>query len=77
MIKLIYFREISRTQGVSTTDLVGRMLLMTRNHFQKGDSEYEVGKDGKWIDLMEFIVFLVALYQYAFLLRIFIFNYIM
>lgn len=44
---LIFFREIQRTQGVSTTDLVGRMLLMTRNHFQKGESEYSVGKDGK------------------------------
>lgn len=26
------YREIERTQGVSTTDLVGRMLLMTRGH---------------------------------------------
>lgn len=39
------YREIQRTQGVSTTDLVGRMLLMTRNHFQQGESEYSVGKD--------------------------------
>ena len=43
----LFFREIQRTQGVSTTDLVGRMLLMTRNHFQQGESEYSVGKDGK------------------------------
>jgi hypothetical protein len=42
-----YFREVQRTQGISTTDLVGRMLLMTKNHFQKGDSEYSVAKDGK------------------------------
>lgn len=42
-----YFREVQRTQGISTTDLVGRMLLMTKNHFQKGDTEYSVAKDGK------------------------------
>lgn len=43
------FREVQRTQGVSTTDLVGRMLLMTKNHFQKGDAEYDVAKDGKFL----------------------------
>lgn len=26
------YRECRRTQGVSTTDLVGRMLLMTKSH---------------------------------------------
>ncbi|XP_065898520.1 ethanolamine-phosphate cytidylyltransferase-like isoform X2 [Dysidea avara] len=26
------YREVSRTQGISTTDLVGRMLLMTKQH---------------------------------------------
>lgn len=51
--KKISFREVQRTQGVSTTDLVGRMLLMTKNHFQKGDTEYSVEKDGK--DRMEFM----------------------
>jgi len=40
------YKEVQRTQGVSTTDLVGRMLLMTKNHFQKGDKEYSVAKDG-------------------------------
>ncbi|KAL1517304.1 hypothetical protein ABEB36_001085 [Hypothenemus hampei] len=29
------YREVKRTQGVSTTDLVGRMLLLTRNHFRQ------------------------------------------
>ena len=29
---LCFFRECKRTQGVSTTDLVGRMLLMTKAH---------------------------------------------
>lgn len=27
-------REVNRTAGVSTTDLVGRMLLLTREHFK-------------------------------------------
>lgn len=40
------YKEVSRTQGVSTTDLVGRMLLMTKNHFKQGEHEYAVGKDG-------------------------------
>ncbi|CAO1300742.1 unnamed protein product [Diamesa serratosioi] len=40
------YKEVQRTQGVSTTDLVGRMLLMTKNHFRKGASEYSVDKDG-------------------------------
>ncbi|KAG0170341.1 Ethanolamine-phosphate cytidylyltransferase [Apophysomyces sp. BC1034] len=30
------YRECKRTQGVSTTELVGRMLLMTRDHHQDG-----------------------------------------
>ena len=37
------YKEVERTQGVSTTDLVGRMLLMTKSHQLKGDKEYEVG----------------------------------
>lgn len=36
------YRECKRTQGVSTTDMVGRMLLMTRNHFKVGNEEYSV-----------------------------------
>ncbi len=36
------YRECERTQGVSTTDLVGRMLLLTREHQQRGDDEYRV-----------------------------------
>ncbi|XP_039755721.1 ethanolamine-phosphate cytidylyltransferase isoform X3 [Pararge aegeria] len=35
------YKEVMRTAGVSTTDLVGRMLLLTREHF-KGDKEYTV-----------------------------------
>lgn len=42
----MYTREVQRTAGVSTTDLVGRMLLMTRQHFRQGEQEYEVGREG-------------------------------
>ncbi|KAK2714106.1 hypothetical protein QYM36_008636 [Artemia franciscana] len=34
--------ECQRTQGVSTTDLVGRMLLLTKTHLQRGPNEYTV-----------------------------------
>jgi len=43
--RLDYFREVQRTAGVSTTDLVGRMLLMTRQHFRQGDNEYSVDRE--------------------------------
>jgi len=33
------YRECSRTAGVSTTDLVGRMLLLTKTHHQSGSEE--------------------------------------
>ncbi|CAG9088273.1 unnamed protein product [Plutella xylostella] len=36
------YKEVPRTAGVSTTDLVGRMLLLTREHFKRGDKEYTV-----------------------------------
>lgn len=40
-------REVSRTEGISTTDLVGRMLLLTKNHFRQGEKEYAIEKEGK------------------------------
>jgi ethanolamine-phosphate cytidylyltransferase len=33
------FRTIPRTEGVSTTDIVGRMLLMTKEHHYQGNVE--------------------------------------
>lgn len=45
IINCFIFREVQRTAGVSTTDLVGRMLLMTRQHFRRGDLEYKVEHD--------------------------------
>lgn len=39
------YKECKRTEGVSTTDLVGRMLLMTKQHQQMGEAEYRVGRE--------------------------------
>jgi hypothetical protein len=36
------YRECERTQGISATDLIGRMLLMSKEHQQRGQHEYEV-----------------------------------
>jgi len=36
------YKECKRTQGVSTTNLVGRMLLLSKEHLQRGDQEYQV-----------------------------------
>lgn len=47
------YREVPRTQGVSTTDLVGRMLLMTKTHFNQENNEYNVDKKGE-INSLEF-----------------------
>lgn len=41
------YKEVPRTAGISTTDLVGRMLLMTRNHFRQGTQEYLIEKEGE------------------------------
>ncbi|GAB6025914.1 Ethanolamine-phosphate cytidylyltransferase [Chamberlinius hualienensis] len=38
------YKEVDRTQGISTTDLVGRMLLMTKQHMMMGEKEYGVDK---------------------------------
>lgn len=45
------YKEVSRTAGISTTDLVGRMLLMTRNHFRQGTQEYSIEKEGMFVSL--------------------------
>ncbi|XP_050546699.1 ethanolamine-phosphate cytidylyltransferase [Daktulosphaira vitifoliae] len=39
------YKEVKRTEGISTTDVVGRMLLMTRQHFYRGEKEYEIEKE--------------------------------
>ncbi|KAM7353600.1 phosphoethanolamine cytidylyltransferase isoform 3-T3 [Cochliomyia hominivorax] len=44
------YKEVKRTAGVSTTDLVGRMLLLTKNHFHQGSAEYAIEKEDKIID---------------------------
>jgi ethanolamine-phosphate cytidylyltransferase len=38
------YKECNRTQGVSTTNLVGRMLMLTKDHLQRGDKEYAVDR---------------------------------
>ncbi|PGH21587.1 hypothetical protein AJ80_03020 [Polytolypa hystricis UAMH7299] len=40
------FLVVKRTPGISTTDLVGRMLLCTRNHFIKSFSGFLAGEEG-------------------------------
>ncbi|KAK4867314.1 hypothetical protein LT330_000824 [Penicillium expansum] len=40
------FRVVKRTPGISTTDLVGRMLLCTRNHFVKSVKGTLAGLEG-------------------------------
>ncbi|PWY63718.1 hypothetical protein BO70DRAFT_325738 [Aspergillus heteromorphus CBS 117.55] len=40
------FRVVKRTPGISTTDLVGRMLLCTKNHFVKSALRTLTGEEG-------------------------------
>jgi len=39
------FKTIKRTEGVSTTDIVGRMLLMTKDHFRNPTADAMVAGD--------------------------------
>ena len=38
------YQECERTQGISATDLIGRMLLMSKEHLQRGKNEYAVSR---------------------------------
>lgn len=40
------FKVVKRTPGISTTDLVGRMLLCTKNHFVKSVTDTLAGEEG-------------------------------
>lgn len=40
------FKVVKRTPGISTTDLVGRMLLCTRSHFIKSLEKVLIGEEG-------------------------------
>lgn len=40
------FRVVKRTPGISTTDIVGRMLLCTKGHFIKSVKDTLAGEDG-------------------------------
>ncbi|XP_063075909.1 ethanolamine-phosphate cytidylyltransferase [Engraulis encrasicolus] len=69
------YRECKRTQGVSTTDLVGRMLLMTKaHHSNMGSSDYQqhtdnFGKDAKgrspWTGVSQFLQTSQKIIQFA------------
>ncbi|XP_054715915.1 ethanolamine-phosphate cytidylyltransferase-like [Uloborus diversus] len=39
------YKECQRTAGISTTDLVGRMLLLTKQHHNRGEKEYGIDKE--------------------------------
>lgn len=41
------FKVVKRTPGISTTDLVGRMLLCTRGHFVRSLKDVLEGREGK------------------------------
>uniref|UniRef100_H2LUY8 ethanolamine-phosphate cytidylyltransferase n=1 Tax=Oryzias latipes TaxID=8090 RepID=H2LUY8_ORYLA len=66
------YRECKRTQGVSTTDLVGRMLLMTKAHHSNIDSsDYKQHTDnfGKghspWTGVSQFLQTSQKIIQFA------------
>ncbi|XP_029364397.1 ethanolamine-phosphate cytidylyltransferase-like isoform X5 [Echeneis naucrates] len=66
------YRECKRTQGVSTTDLVGRMLLMTKAHHSNIDSsDYQQHTDnfGKghspWTGVSQFLQTSQKIIQFA------------
>uniref|UniRef100_A0A3P9LFR1 ethanolamine-phosphate cytidylyltransferase n=1 Tax=Oryzias latipes TaxID=8090 RepID=A0A3P9LFR1_ORYLA len=67
------YRECKRTQGVSTTDLVGRMLLMTKAHHSNIDSsDYKqhtdnFGKKGHspWTGVSQFLQTSQKIIQFA------------
>uniref|UniRef100_A0AAX7SDR3 ethanolamine-phosphate cytidylyltransferase n=1 Tax=Astatotilapia calliptera TaxID=8154 RepID=A0AAX7SDR3_ASTCA len=66
------YRECKRTQGVSTTDLVGRMLLMTKAHHSNIDtSDYQEHTDnfGKghspWTGVSQFLQTSQKIIQFA------------
>jgi ethanolamine-phosphate cytidylyltransferase len=43
------FRTIPRTEGVSTTDIVGRMLILTKEHHLHGESDNVLGGQSKFL----------------------------
>ncbi|XP_018409123.1 PREDICTED: ethanolamine-phosphate cytidylyltransferase isoform X3 [Nanorana parkeri] len=68
------YRECQRTQGVSTTDLVGRMLLMTKTHHSEATQDYKrhqdnFGKDARgrspWTGVSQFLQTSQKIMQFA------------
>lgn len=48
------YREVKRTNGISTTELVGRMLLMTKDHHNRSRSASLNDKNGPDSELNSF-----------------------
>lgn len=70
------YREVKRTQGVSTTDLVGRMLLMTKTHHENDESKMpdhkqttEMGSSGEtfspWTKSCQFLATTNKIVQFS------------
>lgn len=51
-IKMDKYLTIPRTEGISTTDIVGRMLLMTRQHHHRGGDDEEETKPDEDVNLI-------------------------
>ena len=43
------FRSIPRTEGVSTTDILGRMLVLTKEHHMKAGAVNALGSQSKFL----------------------------
>lgn len=66
----IVSRECKRTQGVSTTDLVGRMLLMTKTHHQRSSdsvSKEAAGEIGVVCKNRASTIQIVGVFHHAFI----------
>lgn len=71
------YKECRRTEGVSTTDIVGRMLLLTKTHHQRSDDESDssinstrsgkqpVGKNSPWTGKSPFLPTTQKIIQFA------------
>lgn len=70
------YREVSRTQGVSTTDIVGRMLLVTKTHHKRAGEDvpdkktmHEIQKDpsglSPWTGVSQFLATTQRIVQFA------------
>nr|XP_039263385.1 ethanolamine-phosphate cytidylyltransferase-like [Styela clava] len=70
------YREVSRTQGVSTTDIVGRMLLVTKSHHKREGEDlpdkervHQIQKDASghspWTGVSQFLATTKRIVQFS------------